>query len=336
MTEDLLHIAPYALLTCAIVVPVLWLLLRATRERPWLSLVIMVTVPLLGALGFVVFISGFMFTPQLGWTLITCALIALMLIPATIIVGQHVVRQQLAVETRRAEERGREETRRELIAWVSHDLRTPLAGIRAMGEALEDQVVEEPDDVVAYGARISAETGRLSSMVDDLFELSRINAGRLEVRTGPMGLDGLVQDVAQGLLPLASARGVGLEWDLQPMVGQASGPETERVVRNVVANAVRHTAAGGTVRLRGGTADGDVWLTVEDGCGGIPDEDLPRIFEVGFRGTAARSPEVEPLGAGAGLGLAIARGLMSAQDGRIDVTNVADGCSFRLTLPAAG
>ncbi|PZQ41238.1 MAG: two-component sensor histidine kinase [Phenylobacterium zucineum] len=335
MSTDLLHIAPWAVLSCAVSISLLWLLLRALRDRPFWSLAVLVVVPLLSALGFVVAISGFMFTPQLGWTLVTCVLIAVMLVPGTIRLGQQFARRVLEVETRRAEDRARDQVRRELVAWVSHDLRTPLAGIRAMAEALEDQVVSEPADVSEYGARISKETARLGSMVDDLFELSLINSGALRLVPEPLPLDVLARDAATGLAPLAAARQVGLRVHLDPLVGRGSGKEIERVMRNLLVNAVRHTRAGETVQVTGGEDDGSVWLSVTDGCGGIPASDLPKVFDVGFRGTAARSPEAEPLGAGAGLGLAIARGLMTAQSGQLDVHNVPGGCCFRLRLPAA-
>lgn len=335
MSEDFLHIAPWALLTCAVAIAILWLLLQVFSQRTAVSLALLVIVPLSAALGFVVAISGFMFTPQLGWTLITCALIGLMLVPGTVLLGQQYARRTLAAETRRAQERAREESHRDLIAWLSHDLRTPLAGIKAMAEALEDRVVDEPGDVSEYGARIGRESGRLGTMVDDLFELSRINSGSLRLRPEPVALDQLVHEAASGLRPVAAARGVGLDVTLPPIVGQASGKEIERVVRNLMVNAVRHTEPGRMVTVRGGRDGEGAWLSVTDGCGGIPDDDLPRVFEVGFRGNAARSPEAEPLSPGAGLGLAIVRGLMTAQHGSVAVSNVAGGCCFRLTLPPA-
>ncbi len=334
-TTDLLHIAPWAALSCLVSISLLWLLLRVLKDRPFWSLAVLVAVPLLSALGFVVAISGFMFTPQLGWTLVTCLLIGVMLGPGTVWIGQQFARRVLEVETRRAEERARDQVRRELVAWVSHDLRTPLAGIRAMAEALEDEVVSEPADVSEYGARISRETARLGGMVDDLFELSLINSGALHLVPEPLPLDALAREAATGLGPLATARQVGLEVRVDPLVCQGSGKEVERVVHNLLINAVRHTSAGEIVSVTGGRDGDSVWLSVTDGCGGIPASDLPRVFDVGFRGTAARSPEAEPLGAGAGLGLAIARGLITAQSGELHVHNVPGGCCFRLSLPAA-
>ena len=335
MSESLEHIAPWALLACVVSIIVLWLLLRAFRGRLGLSLAVVVAFPLLAALGFVVAISGFMFTEQLGWTLVTCALIGVMLIPGSVLIGQQFARRTLAIETRRAEDRARELSHRELIAWISHDLRTPLAGIKAMAEALEDQVVDSPAEISDYGARIGRESNRLGAMVDDLFELSRISSGVLDLRLEPIALDELVQHAATSLRPVATSRGIDLDVDLPSLVGIGSGRELERVVQNLMVNAVRHTQPGRSVQVRGGGDPSEAWLTITDGCGGIPAEDLPRVFDVGFRGTTARSPEAAPLSPGAGLGLAIVRGLVSAQDGQVAVRNVNQGCCFTVSLPAA-
>jgi signal transduction histidine kinase len=334
MSESLLHIAPWALLTCVVTTIALWLLLRAFRGNLGISLALVVAFPLLAALGFVVAISGFMFTEQLGWTLVTCLLIGVMLVPGSVLIGQQFARRTLAIEMRRAEEHAREQSHRELIAWISHDLRTPLAGIKAMAEALEDQVVDNPADVSDYGARIGRESNRLGSMVDDLFELSRINSGGLDLHLEPIALDQLVEEAVTSLRPVAAGRGIQLDVDLPALVGMGSGREMERVVQNLMVNAVRHTQPGRSVQVRGGGDPKAAWLSITDGCGGIPVEELSRVFEVGFRGTTSRSPEAAPLSPGAGLGLAIVRGLVAAQDGTVAVRNVHQGCCFTVSLPA--
>jgi signal transduction histidine kinase len=335
MSESLGHIAPWALLTCAVTIVVLWLLLRLFQHHPGLSLALVEVVPLLAALGFVVAISGFMFTEQLGWTLVTCLLIGVMLVPGSVLVGEQFARRTLAIEMRRAEERGKEMSHRALIAWITHDLRTPLAGIKAMAEALEDKVVEDPAEVSDYGARIGRESNRLGAMVDDLFELSRINSGALDLHLEPIALDRLVQESVISLRSIATSRGIQLDVDLPSLVGVGSGREMERVVQNLMVNAVRHTRPGRSVRIRGGGDPTGAWLSITDGCGGIPDQELPRVFDVGFRGTTARSPEAAPLSPGAGLGLAIVKGLVSAQGGNVSVDNVHQGCCFTVSLPAA-
>ncbi|MFT4295262.1 MAG: HAMP domain-containing sensor histidine kinase [Micropruina sp.] len=336
MSESLLHIAPWAVLTCAATIALLWLVLRRLDTRPGLALALVVAVPLLVALVFVVAISGFMFTEQLGWTLVTCALVGVMLVPGSVLLGQRFTRRTLALEARRAQERAGEAARRDLIAWISHDLRTPLAGIRAMAEALEDRVVDDPAEVSGYGARIGREANRLGAMVTDLFELSRISSGALDLRLEPIAVDAMAAELAGGLRPIAASRGVRIEVALPPgLTVTGAGRELERVVANLLANAVRHTRAGGTVRVRGGVEGERAWISVADGCGGIPPGDLDQVFDLGFRGTAARSPEASELGPGAGLGLAIVQGLVEAQGGEVAVRNQGGGCCFTVRLPAA-
>lgn len=233
----------------------------------------------------------------------------------------------------RAREQVLERSRRELVAWVSHDLRTPLAGIRAMSEALEDGVVSDGPTVARYHAGIRAEADRLASMVDDLFELSRINAHALQLTLRDVSLADLVSDALASAAPIAAAKGVRLTGDAAqdlPAV-RASEPELGRVLRNLLANAIRHTPADGVVHVSARADGAGTVVEVADACGGIPEQDLPRLFEVAFRGTAARTPGQD---GGAGLGLAIARGLVQAHDGEISIANAGPGCRVEVRLPA--
>ena len=228
-----------------------------------------------------------------------------------------------------------EDSRRQLVAWVSHDLRTPLAGIRAMVEALEDGVVDDPETVARYYRTMGRETERLAGLVDDLFELSRIQAGAVNLDLEQIALDELVSDAVAGVSLAAEAKGVRLRGDVAsptPVV-ELSIPEMARVVRNLLDNAIRHTPRGGTVWVEASVdSDGRAALvSVRDGCGGIPDPDLPRVFEMAYRGDAARTPG----DGGAGLGLAVARGLVEAHHGEISVRNEGQGCCFTIRLPLA-
>ncbi|TDC86024.1 HAMP domain-containing sensor histidine kinase [Actinomadura sp. 7K507] len=228
-----------------------------------------------------------------------------------------------------ARERALESSRRDLVAWVSHDLRTPLAGLRAMAEALEDGVVADAATVARYHGRIRVEADRLSEMVDDLFELSRIHAGALRLSRRRIGLQDLVAEVVAGTEALADAKGVRLRGDARrgtPV--EVDAGEMERALRNLVVNAIRHTPADGAIEVTGGVDGGMACVTVADACGGIPEADLPRLFDVAFRSETARTP-----GGGAGLGLAIARGIVEAHSGQIGVTNAGTGCRFVVRLP---
>ncbi|KUJ66037.1 histidine kinase [Streptomyces albus subsp. albus] len=226
----------------------------------------------------------------------------------------------------RERERALETSRRELVAWISHDLRTPLAGLRAMSEALEDGMATDP---ARYHRRIRTEVDRLNTMVGDLFELSRIHAGSLALTPTRMSVYDLVDDALSGADPLAREHGVRLVGhQVEAVPVEVDGKEMTRVLANLLVNAIRHTPADGTVAVAAQRRADELVLSVTDGCGGIAEEDLPRVFDTGWRGSQARTPP-----AGAGLGLAIVRGIVEAHAGRTDVTNVAGGCRFEVTLP---
>ena len=232
-----------------------------------------------------------------------------------------------------AREAAMDVSRRELVAWVSHDLRTPLAGIRAMSEALEDGVVDDPVTVARYHRTIRQEADRLAGLVDDLFELSRIHAGALTLRPERVPLVDVIGDAVAGASVAAVAKGVVLEGradEPSPLV-ELSTPEMARVVRNLLDNAIRHTPAGGRVEVVAGVDGARAVVVVADACGGLADHDLDRVFDLAYRGDEARTP-----GDGrAGLGLAIAKGLVEAHHGSIAVANAGAGCRFTVSLPLA-
>jgi len=251
---------------------------------------------------------------------------------------QRLVAQLLAERDRLASSRSREQalegSRRELVAWVSHDLRTPLAGLRAMAEALEDGVVSDPETVQRYHALMRREVDRLSGLVDDLFELSRIHAGAVRTAVSRISAGDLVTDARASADPLARGKRVhlsGIGGEALPPV-EVSVPEVGRALRNLLSNAIRHTPSDGSVVVAGRCDDESVFLAVHDSCGGIPEEDLPRVFDVAFRGQVARTPNDHE---GAGLGLAIARGIVEAHHGEISVANDGAGCRFVIRLPLA-
>ncbi|MFE3559186.1 sensor histidine kinase [Streptomyces sp. NPDC059193] len=232
--------------------------------------------------------------------------------------------ERLAVSRER--ERALETSRRELVAWISHDLRTPLAGLRAMSEALEDGVVSDP---ARYHQQMRAEVERLNSMVTDLFELSRIHAGALTLSPTRVSLYDLVGDALAGADALAREQGVRLNGaGVTPLPIEVDGKEMTRVLSNLLVNAIRHTPPDGTVAVAAERRADAVVLSVTDACGGIPEEDLPRVFDTGWRGSQARTPP-----SGAGLGLAIVRGIVEAHAGQTNVHNVPGGCRFELILP---
>ncbi|SFE01497.1 histidine kinase [Actinacidiphila alni] len=369
--RDALVIAAYAAVGAAVVGLIGAAVLRLLRRRSVaLSLAVVAVVTVAAMLAGTLSVAWAMFLSEhdLGVVTTVCAIAAVVSLGVTLLLGRWVVAgsRALAAATRafgdgdafaapahaptaelaelgrelavtsakladsRERERALEASRRELVAWISHDLRTPLAGLRAMTEALEDGIAEDP---ARYHRQIRAEVDRLSGMVGDLFELSRIQAGVLALSPTRMSVYDLVGDAMAGANPLAAEHGVRLVGEgVEQVPVEVDGREMTRVLANLLANAIHRTPADGTVAVsaRHDTASGSVVLSVSDGCGGIPADDLPRVFDTGWRGTGARTPP-----AGAGLGLAIVRGIVEAHHGRAAVQNIPGGCRFDVFLPAA-
>ncbi len=333
MLDELLGVAPVALLFSVPVAVLGALLMHRMRRRSITAAVTaLVLMPLLAALAGVVGVSGFMYTPLLASTVALCVVVAAVTVPTAMLLGRGIARDVMWLRDARETERAAEQSRRELVAWISHDLRTPLAGIRVMTEALADVIVCEPDEVAEYAMRIQGETERLTAMVDDLFQLSRITSGALRLTLSAVPLHEVVSEAVAVEGVAAARKGVrvvAVDSDWPVVLG--SDPELARVVRNLLSNAIRHTPPDGAVVVAAGASEDGAWLRVDDGCGGIPDDDLERVFDVAFRGAKARTPG----GSGAGLGLAIARGLVEAHQGHIQARNHGPGCRFEVRLPLA-
>lgn len=333
MIDDVVRAAPPALASSLLVAGIgtlVLLLLRLRLRSLAATTVALVLVPLLAALAGIVAFSGFMYTPQLGGTIMVCALVAAITVPAGLFLGRGVAREAMWLSEARAAERRSEESRHRLVAGMSHDLRSPLAGIRGMTDAVLDGVVHDPAEVCEYLARIRRETLRMTAMVEDLFQVSRATSGTLELVPGPVALAEVASDAVAAVgTGAVDVRAVDpADWP----VALGSDLELTRVLRNVLDNAVRHTPDGGAVTLSAGCRGDVAFLRVDDRCGGVPDDELPRLFEIGYRGAAARTPTAD---GGAGLGLAIARGLMRAQHGEVTIANHGPGCRVELTLPLA-
>jgi signal transduction histidine kinase len=247
-----------------------------------------------------------------------------------------------ATSQRLAESREREErlerSRRALIAGISHDLRTPLAGIRAMSEALEDGLVE---DQGRYLRQMRVKVEQLDGMVNDLFQLSRVDSGLLTLALTDVSLYDVVSDAVADLGPLAAGRAITVEApNVDDLTVRADPRELARAMSNLLTNAVQHTPPGTPVTvIAGRRADGRPSVSVIDSGGGIPEAELERVFEAGWRGQVSRSrAESSKTGGaglgGAGLGLAIVAGILKAHNGEATVRNVPGGCRFDLILPA--
>jgi signal transduction histidine kinase len=219
------------------------------------------------------------------------------------------------------------DARRELVAWASHDLRTPIASIQAMLEALEDELAT-PEH---YLPALQDQVRTLSRLVDDLFELARIDAGVLTLELREAELDSLVEETVRGLEAEAALRRVHLQASVHGRARARCEPEkVQRVLFNLVTNALRHTPSDGSVAVRVEPRETEVHVIVEDTGEGFGPEAQRRMFERFWRGDQARS------NAGSGLGLAIARGLVEAHGGRIWAENdTGGGGRVSFTLPTA-
>jgi signal transduction histidine kinase len=218
------------------------------------------------------------------------------------------------------------DARTQLVAWASHDLRTPLANMQAMLEALEDGLAEPEQYLPALRDQVRT----LGMLVDDLFELARIDAGALTLELHEAPLSGVVHSCLRGLEAEASARGVALRAEVDDSVTARFAPEkVERVLLNLLTNSLRHTPSDGAVAVRVRPRPGEVEVSVEDTGDGLAPEEERRMFDRFWRGDRARR------GGGAGLGLAIARGLVEAHGGRIWAENRPDGgARVSFTLPS--
>lgn len=222
--------------------------------------------------------------------------------------------------------------RRELVAWVSHDLRTPLTSIRAMLEALADGVVDDPATVQRYYRVAQQDIRSLSNLIDDLFEVSQLDTGGLQLDLTPNSIGDLISDTIESFAETARRQGVELSGEVQPDVDpvRMDARRIGRVLTNLTANALRHTPAGGHIHVSARRTIGGMEVIVIDDGEGIRPEDLPHVFDRFYRGEKSRSRAT----GGSGLGLAIARGMVEAHGGSIRVeSTIGQGAKFTFALP---
>jgi signal transduction histidine kinase len=222
--------------------------------------------------------------------------------------------------------------RRDLVAWVGHDLRTPLTSIQVLLEALADGVVDDPTTVQRYLQTAQRQIRSLSVLIDDLFEMAELDAGGLGLEQHPNSISDLISDTLESFSALATQQDVTLEGSVEPGIDPVymDTGKIGRVLANLVSNALQHTPAGGTVQILAlGVAEG-VQVEVRDTGEGINPRDLPHIFDQFYRGEKSRSRDT----GGSGLGLAIAKGIVEAHGGRVGVeSSPSEGTRFFFTLP---
>lgn len=231
-----------------------------------------------------------------------------------------MARQLQAVDSQRTE---LENLRRDLIAWASHDLRTPLTSIRVRVEALNDGVLEDPETEQRYYQSILNDVLALNVLFDDMFELAQLDRIEVELEKVPTSLSELIHDCLERFQTISEAQGVRLEARIGPEVDPVSlnSAKISRVLDNLLSNGLRYTPEGGRILVNARRMGDRVLVFVEDSGPGFKEEDIPRLFEQFYRGEQARTRAT----GGAGLGLAIARGVVEAHNGRIWVENVPGG-----------
>lgn len=229
------------------------------------------------------------------------------------------------------QDRRAEVVRRDFVANVSHELRTPLASLRAMAEALRDGALEDPELAVRFLGQMLQEVDRMSRLVNDLLDLSALEAGVVRLRWEDLEAEELLEAVARRYAPAAERKGVALV--VQPGKVRVWGDRDrlEQALGNLVDNAVKYTPSGGQVVLKAELRNGEVHLVVEDTGPGIPPEHLPRVFERFYRADPSRSRAE----GGTGLGLAITKHIALAHGGRVEAANrPTGGARFEVVLPA--
>ncbi len=240
---------------------------------------------------------------------------------------------QMASQLQAMDEKQREleRLRKDLIAWVSHDLQTPLASMRAILEALSDGMVEEPETVKRYLNTAQRDVRSLSALIDDLFQMAQLDAGGIPLEKEDASLADLISDTLESFSALASQQEITLEGSAESNVDPVlmDTQRIGRVLNNLIGNALRHTPAGGQVDVNARRAGSGAEVTVRDSGEGIRAEDLPKVFESFYRGEKSRSRAT----GGAGLGLAIARGIVRAHGGEIRVESQPGDTRFIFTLP---
>jgi signal transduction histidine kinase len=226
-------------------------------------------------------------------------------------------------------ERAAESTRRDLITAVSHDLRTPIASLRAMVEAIDDRVVEDPASMRRYASEMRRSIRQVVAMVDDLFELAQLDAVAIETEAHRARLGEVVGTAVAAVELQAEEKGLSLVAELNGAEDAPCSPRLVRVIQNLLVNAVRHTPADGSVRVEARRTASSIEIAVADTGEGIAPEDLTRVFEPFFRADPARH------GAGAGLGLALAKRIVDTLGGEISAqSEPSRGARFAVTLPA--
>jgi signal transduction histidine kinase len=225
-----------------------------------------------------------------------------------------------------------ESLRRDLVAWAGHDLRTPLTSVRVLVEALADGIIDDPDTARRYLEQARKQIDHLALLIDDLFQVSQLDAGGIPLQLESTSMADLISDTIEGFSGMAAKQDIRLSGWAAPGIDPVTMDiqRISRVLNNLVGNALRYAPAGGTVSVKADVVPGAVLISVEDSGEGISPEDLPHVFDRFYRGEKSRNQAT----GGSGLGLAIAKGIVEAHGGNIGVESQSgQGTRFYFSLP---
>jgi signal transduction histidine kinase len=233
-------------------------------------------------------------------------------------------------------ERALDEARRNLVAWASHDLRTPLASLKVMLDAMAEGIVNDPETIERYLKQSQNEVSQMSILLDDLFELAQLDAGYLDLEFQRISLSDLISDTLEGFSAKAKAKSISLQGSITDEVDPiwAAPDKISRILDNLVSNALRYTPSGGNIFIEARLNDDQVLIEVRDSGSGITPKDLPHVFDRFYRGEKSRTRNEKNQSGGIGLGLSIVKGLIKAHGGEIGVNSeLGSGTTFWFTLP---
>jgi signal transduction histidine kinase len=224
-----------------------------------------------------------------------------------------------------------EQARKDLIAAISHDLRTPLTSLRLLAHGIEDGLLDSAQGENGYAEEMAVHVRSLSAMVDDLFELTRLEAGDIHWSIQRVSIDQLVGETVDAMRPQAAAKGIAVKTRVPSdlAAAEANPEKLQRVLFNLIQNAIRHTPEDGSVTVAAESADQTIEVEVTDTGSGVPAVERERVFEPFFRGDSSRAS------GGSGLGLSICRAIIEVHGGRIWLDNADGGTRVRFTLPKA-
>jgi signal transduction histidine kinase len=224
-----------------------------------------------------------------------------------------------------------ERLRKELIAWIGHDLQTPLTSISAVIEALADGMVQDPEMEQRYFETAKKNISSLSHLIDDMFQMAQIDTGGLELNIESVSISDLISDTVESFTELAKRREITLQGRVSPDLGevQIDARRINRVLNNLIDNALKHTPDNGLVEVRSNKFNNGIIVEVIDNGGGISQEDIPYIFDLFYRGDISRRSSTS----GTGLGLAISKGIIDAHGGEIKVDSQPGLTCFTIFIP---